>query len=316
MVDTKFREMVGIEDKNIVTNLLKFQKQIHDSARDHADMLYQELDRRIGTLQVDSREQEDSIKSLQTSLRSLQHLSNSLKSAKTQGARSSAPEAYRYYHFEEHFRGSREEIRDRFAGYVQHYRTGLSGPVLDLGCGRGEFLELLKDAGIPGLGVDSNDEMIGRCREAGLDVHSGDLLEFLQSQTGNSLGGIFCSQVVEHLPPDYLLKLLDAAYARLQDGAPILLETVNIASAFAFLQVYTKDLTHRTPIHPDTLQFLVNACGFRNPRVLYASPVPAPARLQFLPEPADPAQDVFNRNMEKLNRLLFDPQEYAVLAFK
>lgn len=316
VVDTKFREMVGIEDKNIVTNLLKFQKQIHDAARDHADLLYQELDKRMGTLQVDSGEQTEAIRSLQISLRSLHHLADALKSSKGGHEIAVPNDEYRYYHFEENFRGTREQIREKFQEYVPHFSKRLSGPVLDLGCGRGEFLELLRGAGVAALGVDSNASMVKKCKDMGLDVHTGDLFEFLRSRKENSLGGIFCSQVVEHLPPDYLLKLLDAAYARLQEGAPILLETVNISSAFAFLQVYTKDLTHRTPIHPDTLKFIVNASGFRDPRILFTSPVPAPAQLKLFAQPADEMQSVFNQNMEKLNRLLFDPQEYAVLAFK
>ena len=316
VVDTKFREMVGIEDKNIVTNLLKFQRQIHEAARDHADLLYQELDKRMGTLQIDSGEQSESIRSLQVSMRSLHHLADALKSSKGKAAVPPPNDEYRYYHFEENFRGTREQIREKFQAYLPNFRKELGAPVLDLGCGRGEFLEILRDAGIAGLGVDSNTSMVQTCKKMGLDVHSGDLLDFLRSKQENSLGGVFCSQVIEHLPPDYLMKLLDAAYARLKEGAPILLETVNISSAFAFLQVYTKDLTHRTPIHPDTLKFMVNACGFRDPEVLFTSPVPAPARLKLFPQPADEWQAVFNQNMEKLNRLLFDPQEYAVLAFK
>lgn len=324
VIDTKSREMIGVEDKNIAIHLTRFQdellefkERIHHAARDHADMLYQELDRRVGTLQVDSGEQTAALQSLQNSLRSLHHLAAALK---TTGAKTSAPavpgDEYRYFHFEENFRGSREQIREKFRDYVQHYRTGLSGPVLDLGCGRGEFLELLKQEGIAAIGVDSNSAMIQKCREIGLDVHEDDLLSFLKSRAENSLGGIFCSQVVEHLPADYLLKLIESAYARLQPGAPLLLETVNISSAFGFLQVYTKDLTHRTPIHPDTLKFLIEASGFKNAKVLFTSPVPAPAQLKLFPQPADETQVVFNQNMTKLNRLLFDPQEYAVLAFK
>lgn len=323
VMDTKFREMIGVEDKNIAINLtkfqenlLKFQQQINESARDHADLLYQELDKRVGTLQVDSSEQNEELRELQTSLRSLHHLSAALKTAKSEKQPPMVNDQYRYFHFEESFRGSRDQIREKFRQYVQHYRTALPGPVLDLGCGRGEFLELLKNAGIAGIGVDANAPMVQKCVETGLEVYDGDLLEFLQSRKENSLAGIFCSQVAEHLPPDYLLKLLDAAYSRLHPGAPLLMETINVGSAFGFLQIYTKDLTHRTPIHPDTLRFLINACGFRDSKILFTSPVPAPAQLKLLPQPADETEAVFNQNMEKLNRLLFDPQEYAVLAFK
>lgn len=321
VIDTKFREAVGIEDKNVLVNLQnfekfmhEFQKHISEAARDHADLLFQQLDRRMETVQIDSKEHKDSLDSLGTSVRSLHHLANAWKTAREKGK--PAPEdAYRYFHFEENFRGTREQIKEKFIGYVQHFRNG-KAPVLDLGCGRGEFLELMKEASIPAIGVDSNHTMVENCKNAGLQVEEGDLLEFLQSRKENSLGGIFCSQVVEHLPPDYLLKLLDAAFSRLQDGAPILLETVNIGSAFAFLQVYTKDLTHRTPVHPDTLKFVVAACGFRNAAVLYTSPVPAVAQLKLFPDASNELMAVFNQNMQKLNRLLYDPQEYAVLAVK
>lgn len=323
VIDTKSREMIGMEDKNIAIHLTRFQdellefkEKIHHAARDHADMLYQELDKRIGTLQIDSGEQTANLHSLQNSLRSLHHLAAALKTTPAKPAPAVPGDEYRYFHFEENFRGSREQIREKFRDYVQYYRTGLAGPVLDLGCGRGEFLELLKQEGIAGIGVDSNSSMVQKCREMGLDVHEDDLLSFLKSRAENSLGGIFCSQVVEHLPADYLLKLIESAYARLQPGAPLLLETVNISSAFGFLQVYTKDLTHRTPIHPDTLKFLVEASGFRDAKTMFTSPVPAPAQLKLFSQPADETQVVFNQNMTKLNRLLFDPQEYAVLAFK
>lgn len=330
VIDTKNREVIGIEDKNLAVNLLiyredllkyredllKFQESIVVRTKQHADLLFQELSKRMETLQIDSRENGSTIQSLQTSVRSLHHLANAWKSAKSDGAAPRVDNEYRYYHFEEDFRGSREFIREKFAGYVSYYRDHADAPVLDLGCGRGEFLELLKQASIPGIGVDSNRNMVQKCKEMGLAVSEGDLLEFLKQQGENSLGGIFCSQVVEHLPAEYLLKLIEAAHARLKDGAPILLETVNIASAFGFLQVYTKDLTHRTPIHPDTLRFLVAAAGFQNPQVLYQSPVPAVAQLKLLDAVEDPVARAFNENMTKLNRLLYDHQEYAVLAHK
>jgi SAM-dependent methyltransferase len=329
MVDTKFREMIGIEDKNILVNLgkfqehlYKFQTQIHEAAKAHADLLFQELDKKMETLQLDSSEQESSIQAAETSLRSLHHLANSLSAAAREGpdrdggTRPEAVEEAQYFHFEEKFRGSREEIREKFRSYLKYFQNAPKGPVLDLGCGRGEFLELLQEISVPGVGVDSNQDMVRLCRELGLQVHASDLFTYLSSVPENSLGGIFCSQVIEHLPANLLLKLLQMAYSRLQPEAPMLLETVNIGSAFGFLQIYTKDLTHRTPIHPETLKFLVNACGFRKPELLFSSPVPNVARLKLFEDAQDEMKQIFNQNMSKLNDFLYGPQEYAVVAYK
>lgn len=325
IVDSKFREMVGAEDKNVLVNLQNFEKhltklhtQIQKAAKSHTDLLFQELDKRMETLQVDSQEQQNLLSTFQVTVRSLHHLANSLEKSDAKSAPENiqSRDESRYFHFEEYFRGSREEIKEKFRDYVKYFQTRMDVPVLDLGCGRGEFLELMKEASIPALGVDSNGEMVKKCREMGLNVSQGDLLSFLESQEENSLGGIFCAQVVEHLPADMFLKLLQISYSRLKPGVPILLETVNIGSAFAFLQVYTKDLTHRTPVHPDTLKFLVSACGFQKPEVLFMTPVPAMARLKMFNDPSDEAKKLIDQNMAKLNQLLYDSQEYAVLAYK
>jgi SAM-dependent methyltransferase len=323
VVDTKVREVIGVEDRNVALNLVKFQEEIkiilesfQERTRTGVDLLLQELDKSVQTLRVDSKDNRDKLETLQTSLRSMHHLANSLKSLKSDGKPLPAEQEYRYYHFEEVFRGSREEIKEKFKLYVKNFQRGIGGPILDLGCGRGEFLELLKESGLEGIGVDSSQKMVNQCKELGLEVSQGDLLQFLTSRPENSLGGIFCSQVVEHLPPEYLLKLLEAAHSRLKAGAPLLLETVNVGSAFGFLQVYTKDLTHRLPIHPETLKFLVAAAGFQKPEIQFVSPVPAVAQLKLIENTKDEAAAVFNQNMIKLNHLLFDFQEYAVLAAK
>lgn len=330
VVDTKNREMIGVEDKNVATNLTKFQEEINrfrkelfqlhadtqELARNHADALFKMLDQRVETQEVDARDHHKTIQSLETSLRSLQHVAAAWSSDRKAGKTSAGTEEARYFFFEERFRGTREWVKEKFVGYVKYFKTGSGAPVLDLGCGRGEFLELLKEAGIPAKGVDSNEVMVKKNREAGLDVSQGDLLEFLFTQPENSLGGIFCSQVVEHLPASVLLQMLEAAFARLKTGAPILLETVNVSSMFALTQVFTRDLTHITTVHPETLQFMLNACGFKRPEILYTSPVPAVQKLKLFAEPENEVQEIFNHNMTKLNQLLFGPIEFAIYAVK
>ncbi len=219
-----------------------------------------------------------------------------------------------YTAFENRFRGSREEIRDRQRGDVALF-AGLA-PVVDLGCGRGEFLELLREAGIEARGVDGNAHAVRECREKGLDVVAGDLLEFLRAQAASSLGGVFAAQVVEHLPPPVLVALLAAAHQALRPGGRLVLETVNAASTLAFHEVFIRDLTHERPLHPETLRFMASAAGFTEARIEMRSPVPSDVRLRLLPSGAlaPPATQVLNENVERLNALLFAPLDYAVVA--
>jgi SAM-dependent methyltransferase len=242
----------------------------------------------------------------------------------TLGATMPAPEAARtaertadasvYTAFENRFRGSREEIRSRQKDYVALF-AGLS-PVVDLGCGRGEFLELLGEAGIAARGVEGNAHAARDCRERGLDVVEADLLESLRAEPEASLGGLFAAQVVEHLPPATLVALLRESHRALRPGGLLVLETVNAASALAFLDVFLRDLTHDRPLHPDTLRFLAAAAGFSDVRVELRSPVPADVRLHTLPGSGlpPPVLKALNENVERLNTLLFAPIDYALIA--
>jgi O-antigen chain-terminating methyltransferase len=219
-----------------------------------------------------------------------------------------------YTAFENRFRGSREEIRARQADYVTLFRD--LAPVVDLGCGRGEFLELLRGAGVQARGVESNANVVRECRERGLDVVQGDLLDHLREEEPGSLGGVFAAQVVEHLPPPVLSALLREAHRVLRPDGLLVLETVNPASALAFLDVFIRDLTHERPLHPETLRFLAAAAGFSEVRIEMRSPVPADVRLHLLPSSGlpPPVIKALNENVERLNALLFAPLDYALLA--
>ncbi len=219
-----------------------------------------------------------------------------------------------YVAFEHRFRGSPEELREKLSGYVEQL-AGL-GPVLDLGCGRGELLELLQAAGVLARGVEGNAHVARLCRERGLDVTHADLLAFLRQQKDASVGGVFAAQVVEHLPPPVLQQMLAESHRVLRAGGRLLLETVNPRSVLGFLEVYNRDLTHERPLHPDTLSFLAAAAGFTDVRVELRSPVEAAARLQPIPTDSLPekAARALNENVERLNGLLYAPQEYLLIA--
>jgi O-antigen chain-terminating methyltransferase len=227
-------------------------------------------------------------------------------------------EAFRYVGFEDRYRGSREEIRERMTAYLPFFRQ--ADNVLDVGCGRGEFLELLREAGVPSKGIDVNPEMVEQCRAAGLSVVEGDALAYLNSIEDRSLGGLVAAQVVEHLTPDYLLQFLETAYHKLRPGSPIILETINPACWSAFFDAYLRDITHVQPLHPDTLKYLLTATGYSNISIRFSSPYPGIAKLKSVPtEMAAPPElqrltDAFNANVTNLNELLFSNRDYAVIG--
>ena len=157
----------------------------------------------------------------------------------------------------------------------------------------------------------------------GLDAVEGDALSFLESQADGSVGAIFAAQVVEHLEPDYLMRLIDTAMHKLRRGGLLVLETINPACWTAFFESYLRDLTHVRALHPDTLAYLVRASGFRDVSVEYRSPIPETDRLQSVPLPpgdVPPAiadlLDTFNANVDRLNARLFTFMDYAVVGRK
>lgn len=248
---------------------------------------------------------------------------SALSAAQSTLAGDSSLESWKYPAFEGAFRGAEADIAERLTGYVQIFESARD--VLDVGCGRGEFLDLLKARGVTARGVDLNYEMVELCRARGLDVSHGDVLSHLRSLPDESLGGLFAAQVVEHLTPDYLLTFLNEAQRVLRPGSPMVLETINVACWYAFFQSYIRDITHARPLHPDTLQYLVTASGFADARIDFRVPVPEADRLQRPPEivwrPTGEDKDAITTlaktvddNAALLNRFLFTSLDYAVIA--
>ncbi len=225
-----------------------------------------------------------------------------------------ALDSHKYVGFEDRFRGAPEDIRRRVSEYLPLFAAARD--VLDVGCGRGEFLRLLREQGVTARGIDVNAAMVEVCRGHGLDVTEADALSYLRAQPDGSLGGLFAAQVVEHLEPRYLMAFLDAAFDKLRPGAPIVLETINPACWFAFFESYIRDITHVRPIHPDTLQYLLVASGFQRVEIKYSAPYPDSDKLQ--PIPATPSLgesiNTLNANVERLNNLLFTWLDYAAIG--
>lgn len=171
-----------------------------------------------------------------------------------------------YRGFEDVFRGTEELIRHRQRVYVDVLAG--RGPVLDIGAGRGELLELLAEAGVEATGVDTDADMVERCRDKGLHVQHGDGIEHLGSLADGSLGAVFCAQVVEHLPYESLVRLIDLSIRKLRPGGALVVETINPHSWRA-LKTFWVDPTHRAPLFPETLVALCGAAGYEEAYVLF-----------------------------------------------
>jgi SAM-dependent methyltransferase len=229
-------------------------------------------------------------------------------------------DSHKYVGFEDQFRGSPDEIRRRVEEYLPIFEN--ANDVLDVGCGRGEFLDLLRERAVRARGIDINPAMVEVCRGKGLQAETGDALAYVRGLPDSSLGGLFAAQVVEHLEPRYLMRLLDAAFDKLRPGSPIVLETINPACWFAFFESYIRDLTHVRPVHPDTLKYLLIATGFQRVEISYRAPYPEADKLQGLargsgaPTSFDDMIETLNANVEKINRLLFTYLDYAAIGVR
>ncbi len=225
-----------------------------------------------------------------------------------------------YFRFEQRFRGTSERIRAVQEVYIPVFAGGED--VLDVGCGRGEFLELLRENGISAQGVDTNEDMVEVCRSKGLRVTLGDASEYISGLEDDSLGGVFAAQVVEHLEAVAIIRLVKLCHQKLRKGAPIVVETVNPTSVLAATSNFHLDLAHVKPIHPEAMRFLLEAEGFQKAEITYLAPVEDDAKLRTLPvdAAAEPWQrelvSLLNENTERLNALLYGYQDYAVVARK
>ena len=168
--------------------------------------------------------------------------------------------AFDYGKFAEKFRGPEEYVREAHRFYVPYFAG--REQVLDIGCGRGEFLELMRDAGVPARGIDLDPESIATCRAKGLDAVEVDLYTYLDALPDAALDGIFCAQVVEHLPPERLPELIRLCAAKLRRGAVLAIETPNPECLAIFNSHFYLDPTHTRPIPHPLLTFYMQEYGF------------------------------------------------------
>jgi O-antigen chain-terminating methyltransferase len=213
-----------------------------------------------------------------------------------------------YAAFEDRFRGSREEIKERQRVYLPLVRQANLGtpqlPILDLGCGRGEWLELLQEAQLHGRGVDSNRFMVAQCRQRGLDVVDNNVLAYLRELPDSSVGLISGFHIVEHLPFDVLIDLLAETARVLATGGAAIFETPNPANVMVGSCTFYFDPTHLHPLPSELLRFLVEAQGLARVEIRELHPYAAP--------PSFDGTEMGNR----FKQLFYGPRDYAVIGWK
>jgi 2-polyprenyl-3-methyl-5-hydroxy-6-metoxy-1,4-benzoquinol methylase len=162
--------------------------------------------------------------------------------------------------FAERFRGSEASVRERQQMYAARFRGAAN--ILDIGCGRGEMLEVFREADIQARGIDLNDDSIAICLNKGLAAEKADLFAYLASLEDSSLGGVVCCQVVEHLPAERLPELIRLAQSKLRVGSTLAMETPNPECLAIFATYFYLDPTHRHPLPPALLSFYLEEAGF------------------------------------------------------
>jgi O-antigen chain-terminating methyltransferase len=215
-----------------------------------------------------------------------------------------------YVAFEDQFRGSREEVRNTLNVYLPLLEDAKMGtpesPIIDLGCGRGEWLELLRESGYSARGIDINKVMLEQCHTIGLEVIEADAIAYLQNLPDHSLGAVTGFHLIEHLQFTVLMKLFDETMRVLQPGGLIIFETPNPRNLFVGSGDFYRDPTHVNPIHPDTIAYIASLKGFINAESYFFAK--QDNRLQLLASS--------NVKFDTLESYLSISRDFALIGYK
>jgi O-antigen chain-terminating methyltransferase len=283
------------------------EQNFRESVRRQHDDFTHELDRR--TLDIQKRLWQDMEKIrgeydrlIHTELRLLRQKLGTVALTPPVTTPAQEPPDIDWAGFSEQFRGSEDKIREHQRCYVARF-TGASGEVLDIGCGRGEFLEAAKAAGLAARGIDQSHESVALCRSKGLDVEQGDMFAYLESLADGSLGGAYCAQVVEHLPPAAVPRLVKLLAQKLRLGALVAIETPNPECLAIFATHFYLDPTHTRPVPAPLLRFYLESAGFGG--IAIERLIPAVDSMPALAELPPAVRDTF-----------FGGLDYAIFARK
>jgi O-antigen chain-terminating methyltransferase len=185
--------------------------------------------------------------------------------------------------------------------------------VLDVGFGRGEFLDLLREHGVAASGIEVDADLVYAAAQRGLDVRTGDAASYLSALPDAALGGLCALQVVEHLSPQAYIDFARAAARVVRPGGLVVIDSPNPSSFYVYAHAFYLDPTHTRPVHPLFLMFLFDRAGFEKVELEWRSPPPDAALLEPVPGDDDLARAV-NENIARLNAVLYGPQDFAIIA--
>ena len=217
-----------------------------------------------------------------------------------------------YFDFENHFRGSRKHIKKVQEIYLPYFENKHN--VLDLGCGRGEFVELLASRGVRVRGVDLYDPYVQYCKMRNLPVEQGDAIKYLKAE--RSVDGIFLGQVVEHMEIEQIVELCTIAYEKLEKDCYLVMETPNPTTLAIYTESFYRDPSHNRPVHPETLKYIVEKAGFSSVKILYTESSRMPYSIPEISEEKEGRLYEFDKAMKRVSDTLYGSQDYAVIAKK
>lgn len=220
-----------------------------------------------------------------------------------------------YELFEDESRGDVADIRERLEFYVPLLEKAAKGGglVADLGCGRGELLELLKEKGLAALGIDNNEAAVIRGKKAGLDMECKDLFAYLREAKEGSLAAVTAMHVIEHLTPSEQGEFLSLALKALKPGGLIAMETPNIMNLHVASCDFYSDITHVRPVHPVALRNRMKQMGYKDIDIKFLHPFPQSEQLKC---DAPGLSEEAKKNFEKINDLIWGCRDCVILATK
>lgn len=223
-------------------------------------------------------------------------------------------ELFDYVGFEREFRGTPDEIRATLVERYAEVLSDVSGPIIDIGCGRGEFLAAMAERGLDVVGVEPDPDMAHEARGRGLTVHQATASEYLHRLPDASLGAVVSFQVAEHLVLNDLLEFVSLSAQKLQTGGVFLAETPNPSSWIVMHTSFIYDPTHTWPLAPPLLAFLCRSVGLRDIDVRYFAPAEGFQLPIAYDDGAPELSAAVATAFEQLNHHLYGPQDYALLA--
>lgn len=311
------------QQKSVVDNLKSETSQAVDNLKSETsqavDKLKSEASQAVDTLSQKTQAQLKKLQQeLQTSADQLRRQTTEVKSTleilKKIQKQDDIYETIDYFKFQEHMRGSYSKIKAQQQEYVNYFAE--CSNVIDLGCGRGEFLEVLHEHGINATGVDSYGESVNYCRMRGLQVVQGDAIEYLMEQKTESIDGVFAAQLIEHIPMKSLLELCKESYRVMKPESYIILETPNPMCLSVYMNSFYLDPSHKNPVHPHLMEYLMKECGFHDVHVVFPEASKVGYRFPLLDAEHCMNLAEFNDGVNLLSDIMFGSQDYAIIAKK